>query len=156
MRVISPDGKQLGVMPTRDALNLARDAGYDLILVAPNANPPVCRMMDLGKYKYELKKKAKEAKKKQKVIEVKELRFRPKIEEHDYQVKLKHAREFLEDGDKVKVVMRFRGREMAFIDTGREVLNKLASDLADVAVIEKQPDLEGRQMIMVLAPKQHK
>ncbi len=156
MRVISPEGKQLGVMPTRDALNLARDAGYDLILVAPNANPPVCRMMDLGKYKYELKKKAKEAKKKQKVIEVKELRFRPKIEEHDYQVKLKHAREFLEDGDKVKVVMRFRGREMAFIDTGREVLNKLASDLADVAVIEKQPDLEGRQMIMVLAPKQHK
>ncbi len=143
-------------MPTREALNLAQDAGYDLILVAPNANPPVCRMMDLGKYKYELKKKAKEAKKKQRIIEVKELRFRPKIEEHDYQVKLKHAREFLEDGDKVKIVMRFRGREMAFIDSGREVLERLVSDLEDVAVVEKKPDMEGRQMIMVLAPKHHK
>ncbi|BAT72082.1 translation initiation factor IF-3 [Thermosulfidibacter takaii ABI70S6] len=156
VRVISPDGRQLGVMPTKEALNLARDAGYDLILVAPNANPPVCRMMDLGKYKYELKKKAKEAKKKQRVIEVKELRFRPKIEEHDYQVKLKHAREFLGDGDKVKIVMRFRGREMAFVDTGREVLSRLAKDLEDVAVVEKRPDLEGNQMIMVLAPKHHK
>ncbi len=156
MRVISPEGKQLGIMPTREALNLARDAGYDLILVAPNANPPVCRMMDLGKYKYELKKKAKEAKKKQKIIEVKELRFRPKIEEHDYQVKLKHAREFLEDGDKVKIVMRFRGREMAFVDTGREVLDRLVSDLEDVAVVEKRPELEGRQMVMVLAPKPKK
>ncbi len=141
-------------MPTREALNLARNEGYDLILVAPNANPPVCRMMDLGKYKYELKKKAKEAKKKQKIINVKELRLRPKIEEHDYQVKLKHAREFLEDGDKVKLVMRFRGREMSFLDTGKEVLDRFAADLADIAVVEKKPELEGRQMIMVLAPKQ--
>ena len=140
-------------MSVRKALDMARDMGYDLILVAPNANPPVCRMMDLGKYKYELKKKAKEAKKKQKIILVKELRMRPKIEEHDYQVKLKHAREFLSDGNKVKIVMMFRGREMAFVDTGKSVLERFAQDVSDVGVVEKKPELEGRQMIMMLAPK---
>ncbi len=153
MRVIGPDGKQMGIMSSRNAVQMAKDMGYDLVLVAPNAKPPVCRIMDLGKYKYELKKKAKEAKKKQRVILVKELRLRPKIEEHDYQVKLKHAREFLSDGNKVKVVMRYRGREMSFIDSGKEVLERFAQDVADIGVVEKKPELEGRQMIMVLAPK---
>ncbi len=151
--MIDPDGKQLGIMSSRNALQMARDMGYDLVLVAPNANPPVCRIMDLGKYKYELKKKAKEAKKKQRVILVKELRLRPKIEEHDYQVKLKHAREFLSEGNKVKVVMRYRGREMSFLDSGKEVLERFAQDVSDIGVVEKKPELEGRQMIMVLAPK---
>jgi len=153
VRVIGPDGKQMGIMSSRNAVQMAKDMGYDLVLVAPNAKPPVCRIMDLGKYKYELKKKAKEAKKKQRVILVKELRLRPKIEEHDYQVKLKHAREFLSDGNKVKVVMRYRGREMSFIDSGKEVLERFAQDVADIGVVEKKPELEGRQMIMVLAPK---
>ncbi len=151
--MIDPDGKQLGIMSSRNALQMARDMGYDLVLVAPNANPPVCRIMDLGKYKYELKKKAKEAKKKQRVILVKELRLRPKIEEHDYQVKLKHAREFLSEGNKVKVVMRYRGREMSFLDSGKEVLERFAQDVSDIGVVEKKPELEGRQMIMILAPK---
>ncbi len=153
VRVIDPEGKQLGIMSSKNALQVARDMGYDLVLVAPNANPPVCRIMDLGKYKYELKKKAKEAKKKQRIILVKELRLRPKIEEHDYQVKLKHAREFLSEGNKVKVVMRYRGREMSFIDSGKEVLERFAQDVSDLGVVEKAPELEGRQMIMVLAPK---
>ncbi len=121
--------------------------------VAPNADPPVCRIMDLGKYKYQQKKKAHAAKKKQHVIQVKEVRMRPKIEEHDYMVKLRHLRKFLEEGNKAKINVRFRGRELAFTDAGREVLARVARDLSDIAVVESLPNMEGRNMIMVLAPK---
>jgi translation initiation factor IF-3 len=130
--------------------------GLDLVLVAPNANPPVCKIMDLGKYKYELKKKAKEAKKKQKIILVKELRLRPKIEEHDYKVKLKHAREFIEEGNKVRVVLRFKGREIAHSDAGLELLKRFANDLSDIAIVEKEPEPDGMNTFMVLAPKPSK
>jgi translation initiation factor IF-3 len=130
--------------------------GLDLVLVAPNANPPVCKIMDLGKYKYELKKKAKEAKKKQKIILVKELRLRPKIEEHDYKVKLKHAREFIEEGNKVRVVLRFKGREIAHSEAGLELLKRFANDLSDIAIVEKEPEPDGMNTFMVLAPKPSK
>ncbi len=134
-------------------MDAARDRGLDLVEVAPNATPPVCRIMDLGKFKYQQKKKAQAAKKKQHVIQVKEVRMRPKIEEHDYQVKLKHLRRFLEEGNKAKINVRFRGRELAFIDAGREVLKRVVKDLSDIAVVETLPDMEGRNMVMVLAPK---
>jgi len=153
VRVIDEEGRQLGIMSLREALAAARERDLDLVEVAPNANPPVCRIMDLGKYKYQQKKKAQAAKKKQHVIQVKEVRMRPKIEEHDYQVKLKHLRRFLEEGNKAKVNVRFRGRELAFVDAGRQVLNRIIQDLSDIAVVEKLPDMEGRNMIMVLAPK---
>ncbi len=153
MRVIDDDGNQLGILSIREALDAAVERGLDLVEVAPNANPPVCRIMDLGKYKYQQKKKAQAAKKKQHVIQVKEVRMRPKIDEHDYNVKLKHLKKFLEEGNKAKVNVRFRGRELAFVSAGREVLSRIMHDLSDVAVVEKLPDMEGRNMIMVLAPK---
>jgi len=153
VRVIDAEGRQLGIMSLRDALAAARERDLDLVEVAPNAKPPVCRIMDLGKFKYQQKKKAQAAKKKQHIIQVKEVRMRPKIEEHDYQVKLKHLRRFLEEGNKAKINVRFRGRELAFVDAGRQVLNRIIHDLSDVAVVEKLPDMEGRSMIMVLAPK---
>jgi len=134
-------------------LDAAKERGLDLVEVAPNASPPVCRIMDLGKFKYQQKKKAQVAKKKQHVIQVKEVRMRPKIEEHDYQVKLKHLKRFLEEGNKAKINVRFRGRELAFINAGREVLNRVVKDLSDIAVVESLPDMEGRNMVMVLAPK---
>lgn len=134
-------------------MDAAKERGLDLVEVAPNASPPVCRIMDLGKFKYQQKKKAQIAKKKQHVIQVKEVRMRPKIEEHDYQVKLKHLRRFLEEGNKAKINVRFRGRELAFINAGREVLNRIIKDLSDIAVVESLPNMEGRNMVMVLAPK---
>lgn len=143
-------------MSSKEALGIAREMGLDLVLVAPNANPPVCKIMNLGKYKYELKKKAKEAKKKQKIILVKELRLRPKIEEHDYKVKLKHAREFIEEGNKVRVVLKFKGREVTYSDIGLELLKRFANDLADIAIVEKQPESDGMNTFMVLAPKPSK
>ncbi len=143
-------------MSSKEALERAREMGLDLVLVAPNANPPVCKIMDLGKYKYELKKKAKEAKKKQKIILVKELRLRPKIEEHDYKVKLKHAREFLEEGNKVRVVLRYKGREVTYQDAGLELLKRFANDLSDIAIVEKAPESDGMNTFMVLAPKPSK
>ena len=143
-------------MSSKEALERAREMGLDLVLVAPNANPPVCKIMDLGKYKYELKKKAKEAKKKQKIILVKELRLRPKIEEHDYKVKLRHAREFLEEGNKVRVVLRYKGREVAYQDAGLELLKRFANDLSDIAIVEKAPESDGMNTFMVLAPKPSK
>ena len=151
VRLVDAEGEQRGVVSKKEALEIADESGLDLVEVSPNAEPPVCKILDYGKYKYEQQKKAAEARKKQKVIDVKEIKIRPTIEEHDYAVKLRNARRFLEAGDKVKVTMRFRGREMAHQDLGVEVLNRMKEELADLGKIELEPKLEGRQMIMVLA-----
>ncbi len=143
----------VGVVSIRDALMAAEDAGLDLVEVSPNAEPPVCKILDYGKFKYEAQKKAAEARKKQKIIEVKEIKLRPSIDDNDYGVKMKSARRFLEEGDKVKVTMRFRGREMAHQDIGMSVLVKVRDDLQDLSKVEQMPRLEGRQMVMVLSPK---
>ena len=153
VRCISPEGEQLGVMKTADAIAQADAQGLDLVEVSPNTDPPVCKILDYGKFKYEAKKKKNEAKKKQKIIEVKEIKLRPNIDEHDYQVKMRNVQKFLDEGDKVKVTMRFRGREMAHQELGVNVLNRVRDDTEDVAKIEAFPKLEGRQMIMVIAPK---
>ena len=131
---------------------MAQEVGLDVVEISPNAKPPVCKIMDLGKYKYETQKKAAEARKKQKVIEVKEVKFRPNIDTHDYDVKMKNVNRFLEGGDKVKITMRFRGREMAHQEIGRDLLKKIAVEIEDVAKVESMPKMEGRQMIMVIAP----
>jgi len=154
VRVISPEGEQLGVMSIRDALNAAMERELDLVEVAPNARPPVCRIMDYGKYRYEQTKQKREAKKKQKVVTVKEVRMTPKIEEHDFQVKTRNAERFLKDGHKVKVSVRFRGREVVHSDLARGMLLDMAEQIGQVASIERQPLVEGRQMIMMLAPRQ--
>ena len=153
VRCIDPAGEQLGVLDTQDAIRKAEDFGLDLVEVQPNADPPVCKILDYGKFKYEAQKKKNEAKKKQKIIEVKEIKLRPNIDEHDYQVKMRNVQKFLDEGDKVKVTMRFRGREMAHQELGVNVLNRVRDDTEDVAKIEAFPKLEGRQMIMVIAPK---
>ena len=146
-------GEMVGVVSIRDALIAAEEAGLDLVEVSPNADPPVCKILDYGKFKYEAQKRANEARKKQKIIEVKEIKMRPNIDDNDYDVKMRSARRFLEEGDKVKVTMRFRGREMAHQDIGMNVLIKVRDDLVEMAKVEQMPKLEGRQMIMVLAPK---
>ena len=143
----------VGVVSLRDALLAAEDAGLDLVEIAPQAEPPVCKILDYGKYKYEAQKKAAEARKKQKIIEVKEIKLRPNIDDNDYDVKMRSARRFLEEGDKVKVTMRFRGREMAHQDLGMNVLVRVRNELDELAKVEQMPKLEGRQMMMVLAPK---
>jgi len=143
----------VGIVAIRDALIAAEEAGLDLVEVAPNADPPVCKILDYGKYKYEAQKKANEARKKQKIIEVKEIKMRPNIDDNDYEVKMRSARRFIEEGDKVKVTMRFRGREMAHQDLGMNVLIRVRDELEAVAKVEQMPKIEGRQMIMVLAPK---
>ncbi|ELX8378660.1 translation initiation factor IF-3 [Providencia vermicola] len=154
IRVTGLDGEQLGVMSVREALAKAEEAGVDLVEISPNAEPPVCRIMDYGKYLYEKSKSQKEQKKKQKVVQVKEIKFRPGTDEGDYQVKLRSLIRFLEDGDKAKVTLRFRGREMAHQQIGMEVLNRIKADLDELASVESFPSrIEGRQMIMVLAPK---
>ena len=153
VRCIAPDGEQLGVMKTEDAIAKADSHGLDLVEVSPNADPPVCKILDYGKFKFEAQKKRNEAKKKQKVIEVKEIKLRPNIDEHDYQVKMRSVQKFLDEGDKVKVTLRFRGREMAHQELGVNVLNRVREDTDEVAKIEAFPKLEGRQMIMVIAPK---
>lgn len=130
---------------------MARDVGLDLVEISPNASPPVCKIMDFGKFKYETQKKTNEAKKKQKVIEIKEVKFRPNIDIHDYEVKMRNVTRFLEDGDKVKVTLRFRGREMAHVELGREVLRRIAADVEGIGKVESMPKMEGRQMIMVVA-----
>jgi translation initiation factor IF-3 len=140
-----------GVMSVSAGIALAEEAGLDLVEVSPNASPPVCKVLDYGKYKYEQQKKASEARKKQKVVDVKEVKIRPGIEEHDYQVKLRNARKFLSNGDKVKVTMRFRGREMAHQQIGMDVLKRMIEEVEDVGKVDLQPKLEGRQMIMVLS-----
>ncbi len=147
------DGEQIGVLSVEEALDMAREQGYDLVEVAPKASPPVCRIMDYGKYKYEQSKRAKEAKKHQHTIHVKEMKFRPKTEDHDYQFKLKHVRKFLSEGNKAKMTVRFRGREMAHIDRGRKILEKLVEDTQDIAAVELPPKMEGRNMVLVLGPK---
>ena len=143
----------MGVMKTADAIAQADAQGLDLVEVSPNTDPPVCKILDYGKFKYEAQKKKNEAKKKQKIIEVKEIKLRPNIDEHDYQVKMRNVQKFLDEGDKVKVTMRFRGREMAHQELGVNVLNRVRDDTEDVAKIEAFPKLKGRQMIMVIAPK---
>ena len=142
----------IGVVATRDALARAEEAGLDLVEIAPTAAPPVCKILDYGKFKYETQKKANAARKKQRVIEVKEIKMRPGIDDNDYNIKMKKVREFIDEGDKVKVTMRFRGREMAHQHLAMDILEKVKSEIGDIAKIEQMPRLEGRQMIMVMAP----
>ena len=153
VRVIDSDGTQIGIMPTRDAIEKAYEKGLDLVEVSPNAKPPVCRILDFGKYKYEQAKKAKQAKKKQHTVQLKEMRYRPKIEEHDYNFKTKHVREFLLQGFKVKLFVEFRGREMAHVEFGKKIMERLEQDLADVAIVEQKAKMEGRNLIMIVMPK---
>lgn len=153
VRVIGADGDNVGVMPTRQAMQLAQDAGLDLVEVSPMAAPPVVRVMDYGKYVFEQNKKLQVAKRKQKQIQIKEVKFRPGTEEGDYQVKLRNLVRFLTEGDKAKVTLRFRGREMMHQDLGRKLLQRVEADLAELAIVEQHPRLEGRQMVMVLSPK---
>lgn len=142
-----------GIYGVKQAIEKALAAGLDLVEISPNAEPPVCKILDYGKYKYELQKKANEAKKKQKTVEVKEIKLRPSIEEHDYGVKLKAARKFLENGDKVKVTLRFRGREMAHMELGLQVLTRMKDDLMDIGKVDQEPKPEGRQVMMVMSPE---
>ena len=154
--MIAEDGERLGIMDTREAVRLARGQGLDLVEVAATADPPVCRIIDYGKFQYEAKKKAGEAKKKQVVITVKEVKFRPGTDEHDYNYRMKHAREWLQDGDKVKATIWFRGREMTHRELGARILEKLEKDLSDIGEVETRPRMEGNQMFTVFAPKRHK
>ncbi|MBO8169470.1 MAG: translation initiation factor IF-3 [Thermoanaerobacteraceae bacterium] len=156
VRLIGPEGDQIGIMPVREALQVAADKGLDLVEVAPQARPPVCRIMDYGKYKYQQSKKEREARKRQRTINVKEVKFRLNIEEHDFQTKARNAEKFLKKGDKVKVTIMFRGREITHATLGKELCMKLAEQLKEVGVIEKQPKVEGRNMVMILAPKDGK
>ena len=153
MRCIDPEGEQLGILSISDALNKAESFGLDLVEIQPNAEPPVCKILDYGKFKYQAQKRANEARKKQKVIEVKEIKLRPNIDEHDYQVKMRAVQKFLGAGDKVKVTLRFRGREMAHVELGSQLLNRVKDEVEEIAKIEANPKMEGRQMIMVIAPK---
>ncbi|NWG30478.1 MAG: translation initiation factor IF-3 [Rhodocyclaceae bacterium] len=152
IRLIGADGEQLGIMSVRQALQLAEEAGVDLVEIAPMATPPVCRLMDFGKFKYQEAKRAAEAKKKQKIVEVKEIKFRPGTDENDYQIKMRNVVKFLGEGDKAKITLRFRGREMAHQEIGMRMLERIRTELADRAVVEQFPKMEGRQLIMVLAP----
>ena len=156
MRVIGEEGEQLGVLDIRDAIRQAREKGLDLVEVAATADPPVCRIIDFGKFQYEAKKKANEAKKKQAVIVVKEVKFRPGTDDHDYDYRMKHAREWLKEGDKVKATIWFRGREMTHRELGARILERLERDLADVGEVEARPKMEGNQMFIILGPKRHK
>ena len=151
--MIDPDGNQLGVIPTQEALKAAMEFGLDLVEVSPNAKPPVCKIMDYGKYKYELTKKQQEAKKKQSTFQLKEIKIRPKTGDHDLQVKIGHIRKFLGKKDKVRVTVVFRGREITLSDRGRELLSQVAETVSDISAVEQFPKFEGRAMIMVLAPK---
>ncbi|ADL08159.1 bacterial translation initiation factor 3 (bIF-3) [Thermosediminibacter oceani DSM 16646] len=155
VRVIDVDGKQLGIMPLKEALKIAQERQLDLVKVAPQAKPPVCKIMDYGKYKYEQSKREKEARKNQKVISIKEIRMSPNIEEHDFQVRVKNALRFLDDGNKVKVTIRFRGREITHTQLGEEVLKRLADSVKEKGIVEKPPVIEGRNMVMILSPKQN-
>jgi translation initiation factor IF-3 len=156
VRLIDANGDQLGVKSRQEALEIAQKRNLDLVLVAPNAKPPVCRIMDYGKYRFEQQKKEKEARKKQKVINVKEVRFTPGIGDHDFETKLKNARKFLQKGDKVKAAVRFRGRAITHKELGREVLDRFAEEVKDIATVETKPKMEGRNMFMMLAPLNEK
>ncbi|MBT5564845.1 MAG: translation initiation factor IF-3 [Rhodospirillaceae bacterium] len=153
VRLIGAEGENIGVVTTTEAMGHADEAGLDLVEISPNADPPVCKILDYGKFKYEAQKKKNEAKKKQKVIDVKEIKLRPNIDDHDYDVKMRNMRRFLDDGDKVKVTLRFRGREMAHQELGVNVLKRVKSDTEEIAKVEQEPKMEGRQMVMVVAPR---
>ena len=153
IRLIGAEGENVGVVTPARALALAQEAGLDLVEISPNATPPVCKIMNFGKFKYENQKREAEARKKQKTIEVKEIKFRPGTDTHDYDVKMRSVLKFLEGGDKVKVTLRFRGREMAHQQLGMELLNRVAADVAEVGKVENMPKLEGRQMVMMIGPK---
>ncbi|MBT3558535.1 MAG: translation initiation factor IF-3 [Rhodospirillales bacterium] len=153
VRVVDADGEMVGVISTAEGIEMAYEVGLDLVEVSPNADPPVCKILDYGKYKYETQKKANEARKKQKVIEIKEIKMRPGIDVHDYDVKMRAVKRFLGDGDKVKMTIRFRGREMAHQELGMNVLNRVREELAEEVKVELYPRMEGRMMTMVLAPK---
>jgi translation initiation factor IF-3 len=153
VRVIDENGEQLGILPTRQALDIARERGLDLVEVAPNAIPPVCRLMDYGKFRYEQSRRDRESRKNQKTTDLKEVRIKPKIDEHDLATKSRQAQRFLEEGDKVKLTVMFRGREMAHPDIGRDLLLQLAEQVGSVGLVEQPPRLEGRNMTMMLAPK---
>lgn len=156
VQVIDENGQKVGVVPTAKALELAEEKNLDLVLVAPNGNPPVCKIMNYGKYKFEQSKKEKEAKKKQKIAELKELRITPNIDEHDFNFKCKNARKFIEDGAKVKITVRFRGRELNYIKLGETTLNRFSEELSDIANIDKKPILEGKNMFVILSKKTEK
>ena len=153
VRVVDADGEMLGVLSPQEAIEKALEAGLDLVEVSPNADPPVCKILDYGKFKYNEQKRRHEARKKQKTIEVKEIKMRPGIDTHDYDVKLRSARRFLDDGDKVKVTIRFRGRELAHQELGMDVLNRVRTELDEISKVEQFPGMEGRLMTMVIAPK---
>jgi translation initiation factor IF-3 len=153
VRLVDERGNMVGVVGRAEALQMAATAGLDLVEIAPNADPPVCKILDYGKFKYEEQKKKNEARKKQKIIEVKEIKLRPSIDDHDYQVKMRSMNKFIEEGDKVKVTMRFRGRELAHQDLGMNVLMRVRDDLEGIAKVEQMPRMEGRQMTMVVAPR---
>jgi translation initiation factor IF-3 len=153
VRVIGADGEQVGVLTRDAALKMAEDAGLDLVEIVPNADPPVCRVMDFGKFKFEQQKKAHAAKRKTKQQEIKELKFRPSTEDGDYNVKMRNLRRFLEEGDKVKVTVRFKGREMAHTELGEAMVKRIQGDIVEDAVVESYPRFEGRQMVMMVAPK---
>jgi translation initiation factor IF-3 len=153
VRVIDPDGNQVGIIPTYKALATAGDFGLDLVEISPNANPPVCKIMDYGRYKYEQTKKKQEAKKKQSTFQVKEIKIRPKTGEHDLKIKIGHIKKFIGKKDKVKVTVIFRGREISLSDLGRNLLEKIAAETDDIAVVEQYPKFEGRTMMMILSPK---
>ena len=152
IRLIGAEGENVGVVTPQRGMAMAEDAGLDLVEISPNANPPVCKIMDFGKYKYETQKRESEARKKQKIIEVKEVKFRPNTDTHDYEVKMRNVFKFLENGDKVKVTLRFRGREMAHQELGRDLLERVAADTEEVGKVENMPKMEGRQMIMMIGP----
>ena len=152
VRLINYNGENLGVVSTQEALKIAQEVGLDLIEISPQVNPPVCKVLDYGKYKYEMQKKKNEAKKNQKVVSIKELKLRPMIEAHDYEVKLKQAKKFLSQGDKVKFTMRYKGREMSANDMGKEILNKLIEDLEGLCKVDAAPKAEGKQVFMIVSP----
>ena len=153
VRLVGADGSMLGVVGIHEAMGAAQDAGLDLVEVSPNAEPPVCKVLDYGRFKYEAQKKKNEARKKQKTIEVKEIKMRPGIEQHDYDTKMRSVRRFLEEGDKVKVTLRFRGRELAHQEVGRAVLQRVQTELGETVKVEQFPKMEGRQMVMVMSPR---
>jgi len=153
LRVIGADGEQLGILPRNEALALAKEVGLDLVEVAATSEPPVCRIMDYGKFKYEQQKKKQEAKKRQTVVQIKEIKVRPKTDDHDYETKLRHIRRFLEDGDRCKITVFFRGREIVHKDRGLAILDRVVQDLAEVAKVEQEPRAEGRTLQMLLVPK---
>ena len=152
VQVIGSDGNNLGVLQLKQAIQLARDEGLDLIEISPNANPPVCKIMDMGKYKYDLQKKANLAKKKQKVVSLKEIKLRPGTEAHDYNFKIKNAKKFITKGDKVKFTVKFKGREMQHTELGKDLMDKIIEETKDIAKIESKPKFEGRQMVMIIQP----